>query len=257
MRWERCAPGAAVCTPHDDGDGDPRFLQVRDEPAGTAFTATQDGVTVRSQSWRGLLRATAPPRVEGTVRVGGFVRPLAAAWAGGWGRETDWLQLQVCRTATGADCLVILDEIKYGRCRAGGGRLLPARYEGRWLRVTDRRIDRRQPFTQEGYFAPEGVRPHKPGSAGVAGAVVGQIRPGRAPAKDCGQLEGLAHLLPVQVSRVVLRPTRLSLDVSRPVVLRVRIARRAGARARRGGGASGASLCAPRAPTARPASCAG
>ncbi len=199
---------------------------MRDEPAGTAFTATQDGVTVRSQPWRGLLRATAPPRVEGAIRVGGFVRPLAATWEGGWGRETDWLQLQVCRTPAGAECIVILDEIKFGRCRPGGGRLVPARYEGRWLRVTDRRIDQRQPFTQEGYSAPEGVRPQVPGSAGIAGAVVGQIAAGPAPAEDCGQLRGSE--LPLQVTRVLLTRTRLSLRVSRPALLRVRIARRVG-----------------------------
>jgi hypothetical protein len=130
----------------------------------------------------GHLRTIAPPSVSGEVRVGGLVRPVAATWAGGWGRETDWLQLQACRTSEGGDCVVVLDEIKYGRCRPDGGRLLPARYEGRWLRVADTRIDRAQPFTMEGYFAPEGVKPQQPGTAGVASAVVGRIAAGPAPA---------------------------------------------------------------------------
>ena len=226
--WARCAPGVSACTPYDDGDGDPQLLSVADEPTGTAFAATQDGITVRSQPWRGRLHATAPPRVQGEVRVGGFVRPLAAMWQGGWGREADWLQLQVCRTRAGAECIVVLDEIKFGRCRPGGGRLLPARYEGRWLRVTDARIDREQPFTQEGYSAPEGVRPHRLGSPGIAGAVVGQVSPGRAPAEDCGEVDRLAPGPALRVSHVVLTRRRLSLRVSRPASLHVRIARRVG-----------------------------
>lgn len=228
VSWERCAPAASACTPYDDGDGDPQLLVVSDEPVGTAFTATQDSVTLRSQAWRGRLRATAPPRVEGEVRVGGFVRPLPATWEGGWGREADWLQLQVCRTPAGAECTVVLDEIKFGRCRPGGGRLLPARYEGGWLRVTDVRIDQRQPFTLEGYSAPEGVRPHVPGAAGIAGAVVGQIRPGPAPIEDCGHPDGFAPGWRLRISHVVLTRTRLSMRVSMPALLRVRIARRTG-----------------------------
>jgi len=96
------------------------------------------------------------------------------------------LQLQACRTARGDDCVVILDEIKYGSCRSGGGRRLPARYVGRWLRVTDQRIDRDQPFTLEGYSVPEGVRPHRPGLPAVAAAVVGKITAGPETGEDCG-----------------------------------------------------------------------
>jgi len=187
VTWERCAPEGSPCTTYDDGDANPQFLSVRDDPPGTAFTATQDGVTSRSEIWRGRVRATAPPRVDGEIRVGGLVAPVPATWEGGWGREADWLQLQACRTAQGADCVVILDSIKFGRCRPDGGRLLPARYEGSWLRVTDTRIDREQPFTLEGYTAPEYIRPNVPGPPAVAGAVVGQIASGPAPVEDCGQ----------------------------------------------------------------------
>ena len=204
VAWGICPADGSPCSPHDDGDGDPQLLAVRDEPPGTVFTATQEGVTARSEPWRGRVRATAPPGVQGEVRVGGLVRPLAATWAGGWGREDDWLQLQVCGTPGGADCVVILDEIKFGRCRPGGGRLLPARYEGRWLRVVDVRIARAQPFTQEGYTAPEWVRPNVPGPPGIAGAVLGRVARGPAPAADCGgQLPHLRRgpraLLPARI----------------------------------------------------------
>ena len=255
VAWERCAPDGSPCTSYDDGDGEPKSLAVRDDPPGTVFAATQDGVTLRSEPWRGRVRATEPPRVEGEVRVGGLVRPLPATWEGGWGREADWLQLQACRTLDGADCVVVLDERSSGPCRSDGGRLLPARYEGRWLQVTDRRISREEPYPLPLYSPHEANRPHVPGPPGIAGAVVGQIAPGPAPAEDCGQPRGFlppgsppapgcsrtqaqqpatqactspVPVSPVRVSRVLLTRTRLSLRVSRPADLDVRIARRAG-----------------------------
>jgi hypothetical protein len=185
--WERCPPAPATCAPYDDGDGNAQRLLVRDAVPGTTFRATQDGVTLRSEAWRGPVRVVAPPRVEGEIRVGGHVRPVAAGWEGGWGRERDWLQLQACPTEAYAGCKVVLDAIKFGPCPPGdGGRLLPARYEGWWLRVADSRIDRSQPFTAEGYFAPEGVRPLPP-APGIAVATAGRIAPGAAPATDCGR----------------------------------------------------------------------
>ena len=182
VTWERCTD---VCTPYDDGDADRNFMTVADDPVGSVFKATQDGTTVASEPWRGRLVVQTPPSLEGDLRVGGFVRPLAGAWSGGWGREADWLQLQACTTPEGARCKVIVDEIKFGSCQPGGGRLLPARYKGYWLRGADRRIDRRQPFTLEGYSWPEGVGPNQ-GAPGVAVATVGRVGPGAAPATDCG-----------------------------------------------------------------------
>jgi hypothetical protein len=187
VTWERCLPETAACAPYDDGDGNPQRLLIGDPTPGTTFRATQDGVTLSSEAWRGPVRAVNPPRVEGEIRVGGYVRPVAADWEGGWGRERDWLQLQACRTDAHADCKVILDSIKFGRCPPGyGGRLLPGRYEGWWLRVADSRIDRSQPFTREAYAVPEGIRPLPP-APGIAVATVGRIAPGQAPAVDCGR----------------------------------------------------------------------
>jgi|GEM_PF-3851509 len=190
VQSQRCDADLLTCAPHDDGDGQPNRMQVRDDPIGSTFKATQDGITVTGESWRGVLRVTAPPRVDGEIRVGGRVAPGAAGWEGGWGREADWLQLQVCRTPSADGCLVVFDPIKFGACEPGGGRLLPARYEGWWLRVADARTDRAQPFTTEAYGAPEGIRPHAT-APGVATAIAGQIAPGIAPATDCGVLPSL------------------------------------------------------------------
>jgi hypothetical protein len=185
ISWERCLPDGGACSPHDDGDGEPQILHVRDDPSGSVFQATQDGVTKRSEAWRGPVHAVEPPRADGDVRVGGHVVPVAAKWEGGWGRESDWLQLQACEGADGTACKVIVDEIKFGKCPPGSGRYLPARYEGWWLKVADARIDNQQPFTLEGYSRPEGVRPLD-GSPATATAVVGRIGPGTPPAEDCG-----------------------------------------------------------------------
>lgn len=186
VAWERCLPAPAACAPYDDADGRNQYLVVGDPPVGTTFRATQDGATVRSEPWRGNVRAVTPPRVEGDLRVGGHVRPVAAEWEGGWGRERDWLQLQACPTEDVAGCVVVVDPIKFGPCPgAGDGRFLPGRYAGWWLRVADSRIDVAQPFTAEGYSAPEGIRPLPP-APGIAVAVAGRIAPGQPPSTDCG-----------------------------------------------------------------------
>jgi hypothetical protein len=184
VTWTRCLPGQATCEAYDDGDGEANFLIVRDAAPGTSFEATQDGVTVRSRTWLGAVRATAPPRVRGTIRVGRRVQPLPATWAGGWGREADRLQLQACRTTGGGGCRVIYDRIKYGSCGHGDGRVLPARYRGWWLRVADQRIDREQPFTAEGYAKPEGIKPLKAAPA-IAAATVGRIAGGKPRGNGC------------------------------------------------------------------------
>ena len=185
VTWQRCRPGEACETlPHTD-----QLLDVGDEPVGTTFVATQDGVSTRSQPWQGLLRTTSPPHLQGAPKVGELVRPVAATWEGGWGRERDWLQLQACRTPEGEGCVVIIDEIKYGQCEPGGGRYVPASVVGRWLLVADVRIDRDQPFTSEGYSAPEGIEPQLATGPGVAVAAFGPVRAGRAHPSGCGNAE--------------------------------------------------------------------
>jgi hypothetical protein len=175
VTWERCAP---ECAPIDDGDAEPQWLKVVDQPAGARFVATQDGVSASSEVWRGRLHATAPPVLEGEARVGALVRPLAAQWEGGWGREADWLQLQSCRTREGEGCVVLVDRIKFGDCEPGGARYVPETALGRWLQVVDVRIDRDQPFSLEGYERPEGIRPNRPTGPGFAVATFGPVQEG-------------------------------------------------------------------------------
>jgi len=159
-----------------------------------------------------------------------FVRPLAAAWSGGWGREAERLQLQACTTPEGARCKVIVDEIKFGSCQPGGGRLLPARYEGFWLRVADRRIDRRQPFTLEGYSWPEGVGPNQ-GAPGVAVATVGRVGPGAAPATDCGRDSFAPPQATIRATIVRVAGRRLVTTTVRcPAACRVELRARQGSR---------------------------
>ncbi|HEX8083423.1 MAG TPA: hypothetical protein VF529_03975 [Solirubrobacteraceae bacterium] len=185
VSWERCGSDGSGCAAHDDGDGDQQILHVREsDPVGSVFKATQDGVTVSTVSWRGRVRSTKAPSVEGEARVGGWVRPVAGEWEGGWGREGDWLQLQACRNADGSDCKVILDDRLF-RCRSDGGRLIPARYEGWWLKVADARISEPAAWPAIGYGAPEDIPPDEAAPA-VAVVVVGQIAAGPPPAEDCG-----------------------------------------------------------------------
>lgn len=181
LTWDRCSPDG-TCERLAETD---QFLRTGDPPPGTTFVATQDGTSVRSQPWGGLVRATAPPRLEGEPAVGSLVRPLAATWTGGWGREADWLQLQACRTAEGGDCVVMVDEIKHRPCEPGGGRYLPGWARGRWLLVVDTRIDQSQPFSAEGYFAPEGVRPNVATGSGTAVAAFGPVGEGAARRSGC------------------------------------------------------------------------
>lgn len=181
VSWERCTD---VCVAVDDGDGQDQVLRIQDATAGATFKATRGELRATSEPWRGALTLLTPPTVEGELRVGSSVRPIAAHWGGGWGSEGDWLQLQACTSPEATDCPVISDEIKFA-CQPSGGRVLPARYAGSWLRVVDVRLGRDTMHTMEGYHRPEGVRPNQAGP-GAAASLVGQIQSGPAPSSDCG-----------------------------------------------------------------------
>lgn len=184
ISWRRCFPNG-TCEPFADD----QVVEVADEPVGVVFEATQSGVTLRSEPWQGRTVPAGPPGVTGPVQVGQRVVPVASPWAGGWGGAWavggDWLQLQACTTPAADRCLVVFDPRKFGRCHPAGGRTLPARYEGWWLRVVDRRLGPTAFFTDEAYGAPEGVAPLVPGPA-TSARVVGRIAHGRAPQDDCG-----------------------------------------------------------------------
>lgn len=185
VSWERCAADGSSCAPHDDGDGDDQYLHVREsDPVGSVFKATQDGVTAASDPWRGRVRSTRPPSVEGEYRVGGWVKPVAGEWEGGWGREGDALQLQACLSADGSNCKVILDS-DYVRCRPDTSRVLPARYTGWWLKVVDARVIVPRILPSIGYGRPELITPW-PAAPANAAVVAGRIERGPRPAEDCG-----------------------------------------------------------------------
>lgn len=206
--WERCAADGA-CVPFDDGDADIAILRVPADPAGVTYRAHRDGATLTSEMWQGGLRAVAPPSVDGPLRVGGTVRAVPATWAGGWGREADWLQLQVCPSPGGPGCRVLEDRIKHP-CGPAAGRTIPGRYAGWWLVVADARIDREQPFTLEGYPRPEGVWPHV-AAPGVAVAVAGRIGRGTARPDPCLAAESI----PLGLRRIVAPGARGRLELAR------------------------------------------
>lgn len=166
----RCEPGGDCVEVAAGADG---FFATGDPPPGTTFVVRPRGQAeeVTTPPWRGAIRLTAAPAVEGEVRVGAYVRPLAAGWSGGFGDEGDWLQLQACPSATSLDgCVVVGDSVKGPLCE-GGAAVLESEYEGRFLRVVDVRLGRGVLWTAEAYVRPEGISP-LPGRSALSSQVV-------------------------------------------------------------------------------------
>ena len=90
------------------------------------------------------MRATEAPRAAGALRAGALVRPLAARWAGGWGNESDRLQVQVCRTEA-VGCSVLYDSVNDQRSGRSGA-TIPKRFRNWFLRIADQRIGRDELF---------------------------------------------------------------------------------------------------------------
>lgn len=212
LTWDRCPPdGPCERLAHTEP-----VLDTGEEPRGTVFVATQAGVATRSEPWQGTLRATVPPRLEGEPKVGELVRPLAATWEGGWGREDDWLQLQMCRTPEGADCFVLVDERKHRACEPGGGRYLPPTAVGRWLRVVDVRVGTEGGWSLEGYGFPEAIKPQEVTGPGVAAATFGPVRRGTPRPSGCPvtpRVQLGSIWLPQPVAGLVLCPGGCRIDV--------------------------------------------
>jgi hypothetical protein len=142
-RWSRCSsPGSGACTPVKSTRGG---LEPGPVPAGTVFelTTTYRGqaFAVRTVPWRGSVRATARPRLDGPARVGATVTPIAGRWAGGWGSEFDQLGVEACRTTSGRGC-VMLGGGEQG-CPGGRGRaVVGGWFTGWYLYALDGRIAR-------------------------------------------------------------------------------------------------------------------
>jgi hypothetical protein len=140
--WKQCTPAGACF--HVAGSDGGRVIATGHSPPGTTFIATGtnggSSVSARSLPYRGVVRATAPPRAAGALRIGALVRPRAARWIGGWGNENDRLQVQVCRTETGG-CIVLYDSVNDQRTGRSGA-TIPKRFRNWFLRIADQRIGR-------------------------------------------------------------------------------------------------------------------
>lgn len=124
--WHKCTgPSASNCAqvPGSQGGG---VLDAGPTAAGTVFelSGSYRGTPfeLRSSVWAGTARAVRPPAVAGRMVVGGFARPLAARWVGGWtpdrkfnarayggwsgghGPDTYFLNLEACPTRSATGC---------------------------------------------------------------------------------------------------------------------------------------------------------
>ena len=232
ISWRLCPGGGSVCTPVSGSANDGQLLDVGDAPAGTVFevTAIRDGqsASARSVPYLGRMSAAAGPGLTGALRVGALVRPTPASWTGGWGRDSPYLQTQVCRDRTGGECVVIADQGRWNRC-PGAGAVLDRRHEGGYVRVIDRRTVFLGPHTLAGIplpTAPEQIAPITPSPTAAAatfGPITAAIGP---PESTCGRSG-----LPEQASRV--RALRRCLSgVARHAQLEARRARSGSARQR-------------------------
>jgi hypothetical protein len=177
VSWEACPPGTA-CTPITPRQGFTPSVLTGTATPGTVYvvTATIGSQTAKATSvpWLGLVRAVTAPAIQGNLRVGGLVTPVGATWSGGWGNDASLLQLQVCRTASGAGCVVIADSYYWSKC-PGTGAVLTYDFVSQYVRVVEERIGRSTPFPAFAITgSPGGLRPIEPGptaEAGVAGPI--------------------------------------------------------------------------------------
>jgi hypothetical protein len=172
--WESCFEG--VCSPTASDPHSGNWLRVGDAPVGTVFVATgvngSETGSANSVPYRGRMQPTGAPAIDGVLRVGERVRPVAGTWTGGWGRETDYLQMQVCRSADGLACSVVVDTSWY-QSSANGAVLAPDDC-GRYVRVLNTRQTTDLPVPAIGPPPIDRLRPQEPGpiaSAFVAGPV--------------------------------------------------------------------------------------
>jgi hypothetical protein len=163
-RWSLCSsPGSGTCTPAKSTRGG---FEPGPVPAGTVFelTTTYRGQTfaVRTVAWRGSVRATARPRLDGRFRVGATVTPIAGRWTGGWGSESDQLGVEACLTASGRGC-VMLGGGEQG-CPGGRARaVVGGWFTGWYLYALDGRIARDNACAGVGYALEADIPPWKVG----------------------------------------------------------------------------------------------
>ena len=188
VSWQACPPGDN-CRPVASRPTLDRALDVGTAPAGTVFVATATNgpqtATARSVPYLGGVRSNAPPSIDGTLRVGALIKPVAGSWSGGWGTERSVLQTQICRRANGTGCVVVADQIYWNKC-ASAGAVLASHHAGRYVRVIEQRLGRDIAFTPVGIPLPSDIEPLEPAPARAA-TIAGPIRPASGPAESkCG-----------------------------------------------------------------------
>jgi hypothetical protein len=178
--WLRCPPGGGQCMPVAASFHNQQ-LNVGDAQPGTVYVVTgthgRTTSTARSRIYLGHLDVRRRPTVRGLARAGAFIRPIRGRWSGGWGNESDRLQLQACRSRSGRGCIVLSDSVYQNDC-PGSGAVIDAPYIGRFLRVLDERIGRDTAFASNGYL-PGHVAPIAP-RPDTATRVIGRIGPATA-----------------------------------------------------------------------------
>lgn len=167
-----CRPGATTC---DAATGPSEgVLEPGPEPPGTVFEARvtygATTTTARSAPWRGRVRATAGPRLQGRAAVGERVRPGAASWAGGWGSEFDDLRVQACRRPDGTQCETLSQASTQpsfnpflGSTAGVGAVTIDSRYLGWYVQAVDRRLARDTAFALTGPSRPSAILALTPG----------------------------------------------------------------------------------------------
>jgi hypothetical protein len=172
--WKACRPDLSECTPFASGGE----FDTTGAPPNTVFWGGEDILT---PIWKGTLRSTAPPSVQGTVRGNEVVTPVAGQWEGGWEDDYDSLAFSICKTAAGTGCLNINYEgQKEEACGPGGAVMIDPAFAGRYLRVTDRRYGAGTIFAGVGhptYYPSEKLVP----TATTSVAIVGKIAPATGP----------------------------------------------------------------------------
>jgi hypothetical protein len=188
VSWEACPPGGG-CTPITPRTGFSPTVLTGTATHGTVYTATvSDGsqtVKATSLPWLGLVQSVRAPTIQGNLRAGGLITPVAGTWKGGWGNERSLLQIQVCRTSTALACVVVADGFYWDKC-PGAGAVLTYNFVGQYVRVIDERIGAHAVFPPFGVGSPSALHPMEPGSTAAA-TVVGPIAAAAGPPDSgCG-----------------------------------------------------------------------
>jgi hypothetical protein len=183
MSWEACDPSLTSCTPFGSG-GELTTNGARPE---TVFRVTGGAGSVGlSPLWHGNVAPVAPPSVKGVVRANQLVTPVPGEWSGGWENEPDFMQLSVCSTAAGKNCVTLTHSHYVSGCANEAAVLDPA-FVGDYLRVANRRNGAGpHPMLLYAVGSPYGLDMWTPGPR-ISAAIVGRIAPATGErTADCG-----------------------------------------------------------------------